>query len=115
MTGFEPLFVVVGATSLAVIATIGEDTFKRILYGPEPRTYHRGDPRLSNCCAEKVLGEYHWGTIDDPPVGICRGCRDHAVFYTEEEFEENDFEENGYNYGQYIKQTGEQICHTESY
>lgn len=100
MTGFEPLFVVVGATSLAAFTTISEDVFKRILYGPEPRTYSRSESRLSNCCAEKVLGEYYWGPLDEPPMGLCRGCKDHAVFYTEEEFEEIDFEEKGYNYGQ---------------
>ena len=94
------MFVVVGVTSLAVVVTISEDILKRILYGPEPRTYSRSEPRLSNCCAEKALGEYHWGLEDEPPLGVCRGCKEHAVFYTEEEFEENDFEELGYNYGQ---------------
>ena len=100
MTGFEPLFVVVGATSLAAFTTISEDVFKRILYGPEPRTYSRSESRLSNCCAEQLYGEFDWGYDDHPPTGICCGCGNHAVFYTEEEFEEIDFEENGYNYGQ---------------
>ena len=36
---------------------------------------------------EKALGEYHWGSDLCPPVGFCRGCREHAVFYTEDEFE----------------------------
>ena len=94
------MFVVVGVSSLATAVNISEDVIKMIFYGKPPREYSRRESRLSNCCAEKVLGEYHWGPTDEPPMGICRGCGYHGVFYTEEEFEEIDFEENGYNYGQ---------------
>lgn len=45
--------------------------------------------RLSNCCAEPVFGEYD-NNPDLPPTGICSGCGDHAVFYTDKEFEEID-------------------------